>query len=168
MRAVSCRKATRIVKRRDEAGNPYRTDVEDEVMVIVELDDDVLVQIDSSWASRVKRDDMLTLQIDGTTGSAVVTLHDCYMQPLTATPKPIWNVDVRQNHDFDAQWQRMPDVEVYKNSYRCGWEAFLRDVAGGTPFPSPLLAGAKGLQFVDACHRSHDERRWIDLPELKL
>jgi predicted dehydrogenase len=167
MLAVSCRKATRIAKRRDEAGKPYQTDVEDEVLATVELDHGVLVQIDSSWASRVKRDDMLTLQVDGTAGSAVVTLHDCYMQSLTATPKPIWNVDMRQNQDFDTHWQRMPDVEVYKNSYRCGWEAFLRHVAEGTPFPSPLLAGAKGLQLVDACHRSHDERRWIDLPELK-
>lgn len=168
MRAVSCRTATRTPRRRDEVGRAYDVDVEDEVLATVELDGGALVQIDSSWASRVKRDDMLTLQIDGTGGSALTTLHDCYMQSMAATPKPVWNVDVRQAQDFNAQWQRMPDVDAYKNSYRCGWEAFLRHVADDTPFSSPLLAGAKGLQLVDACYASNAERRWIDLADLTL
>jgi predicted dehydrogenase len=109
---------------------------------------------------------MLTMKIDGTLGSAVTTLHRCFIQPLAGTPKPVWSVDVLQATDFNAQWQEVPDVDVNKNSYRCGWELFLKHVVDGTPFPSPLLAGAKGVQLAEACYRSDAERRWIDLPVL--
>lgn len=168
MRAVSCRSTTQIPCRRDETGASYEVDVEDDVFAMIELDGGALAQVSSSWATRVRRDDLLTLQVDGTSGSALVTLHDCYTQSMATTPKPVWNVDVRQNADFDAHWQQMPDVEIYKNSYRCGWELFLKHVADGTPFPSPLLAGARGVQLVEACHLSNSERRWVDMPELAL
>ncbi len=168
VRSVSCRSATQIPQRRDEAGRRYEVDVEDEVHATFELEQGIPVQVSSSWASRVKRDDMLTLQIDGTDGSAVTTLHDCFIQSIAMTPKPIWHVDVRQSNDFDAHWHAMPDVDVYMNSYRCGWERFLKHVVDDAPFSSPLLAGAKGLQLVQACHQSNQERRWIDLPTLSL
>jgi predicted dehydrogenase len=164
--AVSCRKTTQVPKRRDERGDPYDVDVEDEVFATLQIEGGILAQIDCSWASRVKRDDMLTMKIDGTLGSAVTTLHRCFIQPLAGTPKPVWSVDVLQATDFNAQWQEVPDVDVNKNSYRCGWELFLKHVVDGTPFPSPLLAGAKGVQLAEACYRSDAERRWIDLPEL--
>ena len=164
--AVSCRKTTQIPQRRDERGEAYDVDVEDEVFATFQIEGGILAQINSSWASRVKRDDMLTVQIDGTQGSAVTTLHRCFIQPLASTPKPPWNVDVLQATDFDAHWQEVPDVDVYKNSYRCGWELFLRHVVESTPFPSPLLAGAKGVQLAEACYRSDAERRWMDLPTL--
>lgn len=164
--SVSCRKVTQIPKRRDERGQPYDVDVEDEVFATLQIEGGILAQINSSWASRVKRDEMLTVQIDGTHGSAITTLHRCYIQPLASTPKPVWNVDVPQNTDFHAHWQEVPDVDVYKNSYRCGWELFLKHVAEDTPFPSSLLAGARGVQLAEACYQSHDERRWIDLPAL--
>ncbi|MDB5516285.1 MAG: putative dehydrogenase [Tardiphaga sp.] len=164
--AVSCRKTTQVPKRRDERGDPYDVDVEDEVFATLQIEGGILAQIDCSWASRVKRDDMLTMKIDGTLGSAVTTLHRCFIQPLAGTPKPVWSVDVLQATDFNAQWQEVPDVDVNKNSYRCGWELFLKHVVDGTPFPSPLLAGAKGVQLAEACYRSDAERRWIDLPVL--
>jgi predicted dehydrogenase len=164
--AVSCRKTTQVPKRRDERGEPYDVDVEDEVFATLQIEGGILAQIDCSWASRVKRDDMLTMKIDGTLGSAVTTLHRCFIQPLAGTPKPVWSVDVLQATDFNAQWQEVPDVDVNKNSYRCGWELFLKHVVDGTPFPSPLLAGAKGVQLAEACYRSDAERRWIDLPVL--
>ncbi|MBC7576155.1 Gfo/Idh/MocA family oxidoreductase [Tardiphaga sp. vice352] len=164
--AVSCRKTTKIPRRRDERGEAYDVDVEDEVFATFQIEGGILAQVNSSWASRVRRDDMLTVQIDGTQGSAVTTLHRCFIQPLASTPKPPWNVDVLQGTDFDAQWQEVPDVDIYKNSYRCGWELFLRHVVEGAPFPSPLLAGAKGVQLAEACYRSDAERRWIDLPTL--
>lgn len=166
--AVSCRATTQIPRRTDEAGRPYEVDVEDEVYATLELEGGILAQIVSSWATRVRQDDMLTLHVEGTSGSALVTLHSCYIQSMAATPKPIWHVDVRQNTDFRSHWQEMPDVDVYKNSYRCGWELFLRHLVENKPFPSPLIAGAKGLQLVNACYRSNEERRWIDMPEITL
>jgi predicted dehydrogenase len=164
--AVSCRVATQVPQRRDEQGNRYEVDVEDTALATLELDGGALVQVSSSWATRVKRDDMLTIQVDGTHGSAVCGLHRCYVQSLVATPKPVWNIETERNERFDDQWQEVPDVDAYTNSYRTGWELFLRHVVEGSPFPSPLIEGAKGIQLVDACYRSDAERRWVELAPL--
>jgi predicted dehydrogenase len=168
IKAVSCRHTTAIPRRRDENGKGYEIDVEDSAFAIFELTDGVPAQISSSWASRVKRDDLLQIQVDGTLGSAVCGLHRCFAQPLVATPKPFFDPERPQSMAFDEQWQELPDVEPFRNSYRAGWESFLRHVAEDAPFPSPLLEGAKGVQLAEACHKSNHERRWIDLPELTL
>jgi predicted dehydrogenase len=166
--AVSCRAITALPERRDETGNPYRVDVEDTAFAIFELAGGVLAQVSSSWASRVKRDDLLQIQVDGTRGSAVCGMHRCFVQPLAATPKPFFDPERPQPMVFDEQWQEMPDVEPVRNGYRAGWELFLRHVAEDAPFPSPFLEGAKSVQLAEACHQSHRERRWIDLPPLTL
>jgi predicted dehydrogenase len=166
--AVSCRHMTAQPQRRDEAGRSYAVDVEDHAFAIFELEGGVLAQIASSWASRVKRDDLLQIQVDGSLGSAVAGLHRCFVQPLVATPKPLFSPEEPQPMKFDAQWQEMPDLEPVENGYRAGWELFLRHVAEDAPFPAPLIEGAKSVQLAEACHRSHRERRWIDLPPLSL
>ena len=166
--SVSCRVTTDVPQRRDERGERYRVDVEDNVAATFELAGGTLVQVTSSWATRVRRDDMLTIQVDGTLGSAVCGLHRCWVQSLATTPKPQWNIEAERRESLADQWQEVPDVDAYRNSYRAGWELFLRHVAEGSPFPSPLLEGAKGIQLVDACYRSHAERRWVDLPRLAL
>jgi predicted dehydrogenase len=166
--AVSCRATTALPERRDEAGNPYRVDVEDTAFAIFEVAGGVLAQVGSSWASRIKRDDLLQIQVDGTRGSAVCGLHRCFVQPLAATPKPFFDPERPQPMVFDQQWQEMPDVEPVRNGYRAGWELFLRHVAEDAPFPSPFLEGAKSVQLAEACYESNRERRWIDLPSLTL
>jgi predicted dehydrogenase len=168
IKAVSCRHTTAVPERRDEHGQRYDVDVEDHAFAIFELAGEVLAQVGSSWASRVKRDDLLQIQIDGTLGSVVCGLHRCFVQPLVATPKPFFDPERPQPMFFDEQWQELPDVEPLRNGYRAGWEMFLRHVAEGAPFPSPLLEGAKSVQLAEACHQSNRERRWIDLPELTL
>jgi predicted dehydrogenase len=168
IKAVSCRHITALPERRDESGNLYRVDVEDTAFAIFELAGGVLAQVGSSWASRVKRDDLLQIQVDGTRGSAVCGLHRCFVQPLVATPKPFFDPERPQPMVFDEQWQEMPDVEPGRNGYRAGWELFLRHIAEDTLFPSPFLEGAKSVQLAEACYQSNRERRWIDLLELKL
>ena len=168
VKAVSCRHMTALPERRDEAGNPYRVDVEDTAFAIFELAGGVLAQLSSSWASRVKRDDLLQIQVDGTRGSAVCGLHRCFVQPLIATPKPFFDPERPQPMLFDEQWQEMPDIEPARNGYRAGWELFLRHVAEDAPFPSPFREGAKSVQLAEACYQSHRERRWIDLPALEV
>ncbi len=79
VKAVSCRHMTALPERRDETGNPYRVDVEDTAFAIFELSGGVLAQVSSSWASRVKRDDLLQIQVDGTRGSAICGLHRCFL-----------------------------------------------------------------------------------------
>jgi predicted dehydrogenase len=165
---VSCRHITALPERCDETGNPYRVDVEDTAFAIFELAGGVLAQVSSSWASRVKRDDLLQIQVDGTRGSAVGGLHRCFVQPLIATPKPFFDPERPQPMVFDEQWQEMPDVEPVRNGYRAGWELFLRHVAEDAPFPSPFLEGAKSVQLAETCYQSHRERRCIDLPALTL
>jgi predicted dehydrogenase len=154
--------------RRDEAGKLYDVDVEDTALAIFETAGGALVHVTSSWCTRVKRDDMMTLQIDGTDGSAVCGIHRCYVQPLAATPKPLFNVEVPRTENFDAQWQEVPDTDGYRNPYRVGWELFLRHVSEDAPFPYTLLEGAKGVQLADACYRSDAEKRWIELESLTL
>jgi predicted dehydrogenase len=166
IKAVSCRKVTQIPRRIDEAGQPYDVDVEDEVFATFEFASGAFAQVTSSWATRVKRDDLIQIQIDGTLGSAVAGGHQCFVQSLAATPKPAWNVEAPQAMDFDTQWQEVPDIEPFRNSYRQGWEQFLRHVAEGDPLRSPMLEGAKDVQLTELCYQSDRERRWIDVPPL--
>jgi predicted dehydrogenase len=168
IKAVSCRHMTALPERRDENGNLYGVDVEDTAFGVFELAGGVLAQVSSSWASRVKRDDLLQIQVDGTLGSAVCGLHRCFVQPLVATPKPFFDPERPQPMNFDEQWQEMPDIEPARNGYRAGWELFLKHVAEDAPFPSPLLEGAKSVQLAEACHQSHHERRWVELPPLTV
>ena len=166
--AVSCREMTAQPRRIDEAGKPYDVDVEDHAFAIFELESGAIAQVSSSWASRVKRDDLLQIQVDRNKGSAVCGLHRCFIQPLAATPRSFFDPERPQAAVFDEEWQEMPTLDPFKNSYREGWELFLRQVAEDGPFPSPLLEGAKGVQLAEACHRSHRERRWVDLEALTL
>jgi predicted dehydrogenase len=168
IKGVSCRHTTALPERRDENGDLYCVDVEDTAFAVFELAGGVLAQVSSSWASRIKRDDLLQIQVDGTLGSAVCGLHRCFVQPLVATPKPFFDPERPQPMVFDDQWQEMPDIEPVRNGYRAGWELFLRHVAEDSPFPSPLLEGAKSVQLAEACYQSHRERRSIDLPPLTL
>jgi predicted dehydrogenase len=166
--AVSCRHMTAQPRRIDERGQPYCVDVEDHAFAIFELEGGALAQIASSWANRVKRDDLLQIQVDGTLGSAVAGLHRCFVQPAVATPKPFFSPEVPQPMNFAAQWQEIPDIEPFENGYRAGWEMFLRHVAEDAPFPAPLLEGAKSVQLAEACQQSDRERRWIALEPLSL
>jgi len=143
IRAVSCGHLTAVPERRDERGKPYAVDVEDTAFAMFELAGGVLAQVSSSWASRVKRDDLLQIQVDGTLGSAVYGLHRCFVQPLVATPKPFFDPERPQPMVFGGQWQEMPDLEPVRNGYRVGWELFLRHVVEDAPFPSPFLEGQK-------------------------
>jgi predicted dehydrogenase len=159
---------THVPRRRDERGEPYDVDVEDGAYALLELEGGIPVTLTSSWATRVRRDDLMTIQIDGTAGSAVAGLHDCRIQPLAATPKPLWNPDAPQSMNLYEQWQLMPDNAVYPASFRRCWELFLRHVAEEAPFVPTLLEGAKGVQLAEAAYQSARERRWIDLPALTI
>ena len=167
VRAVSCLGATFIPKRWDERGKPYEADADDAAFATFELAGGVIAQINSSWCTRVRRDDLVTFQVDGTRGSAVAGLTRCYIQPREATPKPVWNPDQRQPIDFFAQWQEVPDNETYENGFKAQWELFIKHVAEGAPFKWDFLAGAKGVQLAELGLTSWAERRWIDIPKLE-
>jgi predicted dehydrogenase len=166
LKAVSCRGATHIPTRFDEQGEAYTATADDAAYATFELGDGVIAQINGSWCTRVRRDDLLTFQVDGTLGSAVAGLRRCFVQPRVATPKPVWNPDLPQPIDFFADWQEVPDNDVYDNAFKAQWELFLRHIAEDGPFPWDLMAGARGVQLATLGHQSWTERRWIEVPAL--
>jgi predicted dehydrogenase len=164
--AVSCLGATHIPKRWDEQGKPYDATADDAAYATFQLKNGTIAHFNSSWTVRVRRDDLLTLQVDGTHGSAVAGLRRCFTQARVNTPKPVWNPDLPQPIDFHAGWQEVPDTVAYDNAFKVQWELFIRHLYDGTPFPWDLHAGARGVQLVEAGLRSWKERRWIDLEAL--
>jgi predicted dehydrogenase len=165
---ISCLTKTHQPRRRDERGERYAVDVEDAAYALLELEGGIAVAMNSSWATRVRRDDLLTIQIDGTLGSAVAGLHACRVQSHVTTPKPPWNQNEPQTMNLYAQWQEVPDNTAYPGSFRACWELFLRHVAEDAPFVSTLLEGAKGVQLTELAHQSSREGRWLDVPALAL
>jgi len=166
VRSVMCIGATHIPARWDERGARYDATADDAAYATFELADGVIAQINSSWCTRVRRDDLATFHVDGTLGSAVAGLTECYLQPRAATPKPVWNPDVPQTIDFDSTWQKMPANRVFENAFKAEWELFLRHVVDGGPFRWNLLEGAKGVQLAELGLRSWAERRMLDVPAL--
>jgi predicted dehydrogenase len=164
--AVSCTGATHIPQRFDEQGRPYACTADDSAYATFALADGTICQFNSSWDVRVRRDDLLTMQIDGTAGSAVAGLRECWVQHHSATPKPVWNPDIPNPIDFNAGWTRVPDATTYDNAFRIQWELFIRHVVLDEPFRWTLREGAKGVQLAEAGLRSWRERRWIDLEPL--
>ena len=168
VKAVSCIGATHISNRVDEHGNAYKADADDAAYATFQLQDGVIAQINSSWAVRVKRDDLVTFQVDGTHGSAVAGLTRCYTQHRVNTPRPVWNPDQPQTMKFVEQWDEVPDNQVYENGFKLQWEEFIRHVAADTPWRFDLLEGAKGVQLAELGMKSWAERRWLDVPPLSL
>ena len=166
--AVSCRGAVHISERWDENGRRYEADADDAAYATFELEGGIVAQINSSWATRVRRDDLVTFHVDGTHGSAVAGLHRCVSQHRVNTPKPVWNPDQPQAMDFFGDWEEVPDNAVFDNGFKVQWEAFLRHVAEDAPWSYTLLEGAKGVQLAELGYRSWRERRWIDVPEVTL
>jgi len=166
VKSVMCVGATHIPARWDERGVRYAATADDAAYATFELADGVIAQINSSWCTRVRRDDLATFHVDGTHGSAVAGLTECYLQPRAATPKPVWNPDLPQTIDFYGTWQKMPTNRVFENAFKVEWELFLRHVVEGGPFRWNLLEGAKGVQLAELGLRSSAERRMLDVPAL--
>ncbi len=166
VKAVSCLTATLIPERWDESGSRYQTTADDAAYGTLQLEEGIVAQFNSSWTVRVRRDDLLTLQVDGTQGSAVAGLRDCWIQPYAATPRPVWNPDLPNPIDFFATWQKLPDQRSYDNAFKAQWELFLRHAALDEPFRWDLLEGARGVQLAELALESSRLRRWIDVPEL--
>jgi predicted dehydrogenase len=166
VKAVSCLGATHVPQRWDESGRPYACTADDSAYATFELRNGIVCHFNSSWCVRVRRDDLLTLQVDGTQGSAVAGLRDCMAQSLSATPRCVWNPDVDSPVDYADGWVRAPGRDVYDNAFKTQWELFLRHVVKGEAFPWNLLEGAKGVQLAELGLKSWAERRWVEVPSL--
>jgi predicted dehydrogenase len=172
VQAVSCIGANHIPQRWDEDKQAYAADADDAAYATFQLKghqgEPVIAQVNMSWTTRVRRDDLVTFHVDGTHGSAVAGLTDCRVQSRMTTPRPVWNPDVKQTMNFHDQWQDMPDAQVYDNGFKIQWEHFIRHVVDNEPYRWTLPEGVKGVQLVEAALQSWRERRWIDVPALKV
>ena len=168
VQSVQCIGATHIPQRVDEQGQPYAATADDAAYATFELANGVIAQINSSWCTRVYRDELVVFQVDGTEGSAVAGLRDCKVQHRSITPKPVWSPDTPNAIPFRSSWQDVPDNMVYDNGFKVQWELFLKHVAIDTPFRWTLREGAKGVQLAELGIQSWQERRWLDVPELPL
>ncbi|KAM5350766.1 hypothetical protein ACJ41O_007271 [Fusarium nematophilum] len=164
--SLTCLGATHIKERVDEAGKPYKCTADDSAYVTFQLTNGVVVHFNSSWAVRVRRDDLLSIQVDGTKGSAVAGLRDCVCQHESQTPRPTWNPDVDSPIKYQEGWGRVPDYQVFDNAFKVQWEMFLRHVVKDEPWKYSLLEGAKGVQLTELAEESWQRKTWIDVPPL--
>lgn len=166
VKGVFCLGATHIPERVDERGNKYKCTADDAAYATFELENNIIAHFNSSWVTRIRRDDLLTLHVDGTKGSAIAGLRDCWTQHYGNTPKPVWNPDIAQAINFFDGWNKVPDQEEYNNAFKAEWELFLKHVIKNEPFPWNLLEGAKGVQLGEKGLESWAKKTWVEIPEL--
>ena len=164
--SVSCLGATHIKQRIDESGKEYACTAEDAAYGIFMIENGIVAQFNSSWCTRVRRDDLLTIQVDGSKGSAVAGLRECFVQSYDSTPRPVWNPDIPQPIIFYDGWKKVRGSENYPNAFRAQWELYLKSIVDNEPFPWTLLEGAKGVQLAESAIKSWEEKKWIDITEL--
>ncbi|MEV4563731.1 Gfo/Idh/MocA family oxidoreductase [Nonomuraea sp. NPDC049419] len=165
VQSVYARAVTHIPSRVDEQGNAYQATADDAAYGIFELEGGIVAQINSSWAVRVNRDELVEFQVDGTHGSAVAGLRNCRVQHRSATPKPVWNPDLPATARFRDGWQEVPDNAEFDNGFKVQWERFIRHVLEDAPFPNDFASGARGVQLAELGLRSNAEGRRIEVPQ---
>jgi predicted dehydrogenase len=167
VRAVSCLGQTHIPQRWNETGQMYDANADDAAYATFQLDGGIVAHFNSSWCTRVRRDDLLTIQVDGTKGSAMAGLRHCWIQPAGTTPRPVWNPDTDNPLDYLDDWQKVPQQDNFDNAFKRQWELFLLHVVADRPFPWNLLEGAKGVQLAEIGMESWKKRAWVDVPALE-
>jgi predicted dehydrogenase len=166
VKSVSCLGATHIPTRWDESGKPYQATADDAAYASFEIEGGIIAHFNSSWCVRVRRDDLLTIQVDGTKGTAVAGLRECWVQHYGGTPKPVWNPDIPNPLNFYEGWQKVPEQDTFDNAFKIQWELFLRHVVKNEPFRWGLKEGAKGVQLAEKGIESWQKRAWVDIPAL--
>ncbi|MFT5240262.1 MAG: putative dehydrogenase [Kiritimatiellia bacterium] len=158
--------STDLPERRNEEGKVFKGTADDSAYAMFLLEDGTMVQFNSSWCTRVRRDDLLTVQVDGDKGSAVAGLRDVMVQSAAETPKPVWNPDIAQPIDFHAGWTKVPDNIEYDNAFKIQWEQFIRHVVLDESWDYGLMEGAKGVQLAELGMQSWHEKKWVDVTPL--
>jgi len=166
VKGLFCMGVTHIPERVDEQGKVYKCTAEDAAFATFELEGGIIAHFNSSWVTRVRRDDLLTIHVDGTKGSAVAGLRECWTQHYGNTPKPVWNPDIAQPIDFYEGWSKVPEQEYFDNAFKAEWELFLKHVVKDTPFPWNLMEGVKGVQLAEKGMESWVKKTWVDVPKL--
>jgi predicted dehydrogenase len=168
VKAVSCLGATHVQRRWDEKGQPYKCTADDSAYATFDIEGGIVAHFNSSWCVRVRRDDLLTIQVDGTKGTAVAGLRNCWIQHYGSTPRPVWNPDIESPLNYLDGWQKVPEQDSFDNAFKIQWELFLRHVVKDAPWRWGLIEGAKGVQLAEKGIESWQKRCWVDVPDLKV
>jgi predicted dehydrogenase len=166
--ALYARQATHLPRRWDESGAAYDVTADDAAYALLEFEGGLMASVNSSWAVRVNRRELVELQVDGTNGSAVAGLRNCAVQHRVSTPLAVWNPDLSDPIDYLAQWTDVPDNAVFDNGFKVQWEQFLRAAAEGAPLRWDLAEGARGVQLAELARQSSAEGRRVDVPPLPI
>jgi predicted dehydrogenase len=164
--ALYARTATHIPRRWDESGSPYDATADDAAYAVLEFASGAFASVNSSWAVRVNRRELLEIQVDGMIASAVAGLRDCAVQHRVSTPMPVWNPDLPDPIDYQALWSEIPDNMTFDNGFKVEWELFLKCASEGRPFAWDLAEGAKGVQLANLALQSSAEGRRVEVPPL--
>ncbi len=164
--SFTCLGATHVNKRWDEQGRPFKCTAEDAAYATFQTDRGIVCDFRFAWCTRVRRDDLLQLQVDGLKGSAVAGLRECYIQSEAMTPKPVWNPDMPSAINYYDNWAKLPTNRQFPNAFKAQWELFLRHVVLDEPFRWGLKEGAKGVQLAELAFDSWNKRAWVDVPPL--
>ncbi len=167
IKSLTCLGTTLIGERFEHDGSAYKASADDTAYALFELENGVVAQINSSWVTRVRRDDLFCMQVDGTKGSAVAGLRDLWLQPYSATPRPVWNPDIDSPMSFFDDWIKMPSYQNHDNAFKIQWELFLRHIVKDDPFRWDLIEAAKGVQLAELALEAAKHKIWINVPELK-
>jgi predicted dehydrogenase len=168
VRALYARTATHIPRRWDESGAPYDATADDAAYAVLEFASGAFASVNSSWAVRVNRRELLELQVDGTVASAVAGLRDCAVQHRVSTPMPVWNPDLPDPIDYQSLWSDVPDNMIFDNGFKVEWELFLKCASEGRPFAWDLAEGARGVQLANLALQSSAEGRRVEVPPLGI
>jgi predicted dehydrogenase len=166
--ALYARAVTGVPRRWDESGVAYDATADDAAYAVLEFAGGAVASVNSSWTVRVNRRELLELQVDGTSGSAVAGLRHCAIQHRVATPMPVWNPDLPDPIDYQSQWTDVPDNMSFDNGFKAEWELFLSSVACGEPFAWDLAEGARGVQLAELALRSSASGQRVSVPNLEL
>ncbi len=166
--ALYARQATHVPVRWDESGARYEATADDSCYAIVELADGLVASLNSSWAVRVNRRELLEIQVDGTNGSAIAGLRECAAQSAAVTPMPVWNPDLPDANDYRSQWADVPEIGVVDNAFKTQWESFLVHVGERRPFHWDLMEGAKGVQLAELAQQSSATGQRLVVPALTV
>src|SRR4051812_50094590 len=100
VKSVSCLGVNNIKQRWDESGKPYKADTDDAAYATFQLKNGIVAQINSNWCTRVRRDDLVTFQVDGTNGSAGARLPKGRTPTRGGTRRPGGDTDRPAPVDF--------------------------------------------------------------------
>ena len=169
VQSVTAKTATHIPTRWDEQGQPYAATADDASYGIFELEGGIIAQINSSWAVRVYRDELVEFQIDGTHGSAVAGLNKCVAQQRAPHPEAGLEPGPAGHRSRSATsgW-RSPPTPIWTTASSCSGRSSsaTSPPAGRTastccPPPAACSSPNSGLQ-------SSAEGRRLEIPEIAL